>query len=256
MAQYIERNERGRDDHNDDTDRHDGAVEFVATLASHLVTDDDATTLQAGGAFEPWWWIPTVCGHVFQDPITGKRRKLQKMSPVGGEARRLLSSSANTTMTGHFTANLANKEGIMGEFTSGFFMGDQATNGRVLVVDDEADVRKVVRMTLQKAGYDVLEAENGEKAIETINAGENRLLLDVLVCDIRMPKINGVEAIAYFRANYPRVPVIVLTGFPDADMATSMLRQGVVDYLVKPVEGEKLRESVARAMDQRELAHL
>ena len=71
-----------------------------------------------------------------------------------------------------------------------------------------------------------------------------------------MPKINGVEAIAYFRANYPRVPVIVLTGFPDADMATSMLRQGVVDYLVKPVEGEKLRESVARAMEQRELAHL
>ena len=138
----------------------------------------------------------------------------------------------------------------MGEFTSGFFMGDQATNGRVLVVDDEADIRKVVRMTLQKAGYDVLEAENGEKAIETINSGENRLLLDILICDIRMPKINGVEAIAYFRANYPRVPVIVLTGFPDADMATSMLRQGVVDYLVKPVEGEKLRESVARAMEQ------
>ncbi len=111
-------------------------------------------------------------------------------------------------------------------------------------------------MTLQKAGYDVLEAENGEKAIETINAGENRLLLDVVICDIRMPKINGVEAIAYFRSNYPRVPVIVLTGFPDTDMATSMLRQGVVDYLVKPVEGEKLREAVARAMEQRELAHL
>jgi two-component system chemotaxis response regulator CheY len=148
------------------------------------------------------------------------------------------------------------KEDIMGEFTSGFFMGGQATNGRILVVDDEADIRKVVRMTLQKAGYDVLEAENGERSIDTINSGENRLLLDILICDIRMPKINGVEAIAYFRANYPRVPVIVLTGFPDADMATSMLRQGVVDYLVKPVEGEKLRESVARAMEQRELAHL
>jgi two-component system chemotaxis response regulator CheY len=157
---------------------------------------------------------------------------------------------------GTFTIYYFNKEDIMGEFTSGFFMGNQATNGRVLVVDDEADVRKVVRMTLQKAGYDVLEAENGEKAIETINAGENRLLLDIVICDIRMPKINGVEAIAYFRANYPRVPIIVLTGFPDADMATSMLRQGVVDYLVKPVEGEKLRESVARAMEQRELAHL
>lgn len=151
---------------------------------------------------------------------------------------------------------ITHKEGIMGEFTSGFFMGDSTTNGRILVVDDEADIRKVVRMTLQKAGYDVLEAENGEKAIETINAGENRLLLDVVICDIRMPKINGVEAVAYFRSNYPRVPLIVLTGFPDTDMATSMLRQGVVDYLVKPVEGEKLREAVARAMEQRELAHL
>ena len=139
---------------------------------------------------------------------------------------------------------------------SGFFVGGESTNGRVLIVDDEPDIRKVVRMTLLKAGYDVLEAENGEKAIEVINSGENRLLLDVIICDIRMPKVNGIEAIAYFRQNYPRVPLIVLTGFPDTDMATSLLRQGVVDYLVKPVEGDKLKASVARAMEQRELAHL
>ncbi len=101
-----------------------------------------------------------------------------------------------------------------------------------------------------------MEAENGEKAIETINTGENRLLLDVVICDIRMPKINGIEAISYFRTNYTRVPLIVLTGFPDTEMASSLLRQGVVDYLVKPVEGEKLRAAVARAMEQRELAHL
>lgn len=148
------------------------------------------------------------------------------------------------------------KEVTMSEFKSGFFIGDESCNGRVLIMDDEADIRKVVRMTLQKAGYDVLEAENGEKGIETINAGENRLLLDVIICDIRMPKVNGIEAIAYFRQNYPRVPLIVLTGFPDTDMATSLLRQGVVDYLVKPVEGEKLKASVARAMEQRQLAHL
>lgn len=152
--------------------------------------------------------------------------------------------------------NDVTKEEIMGEFKSGFFMSGPACNGRVLVVDDEPDIRKVVRMTLQKAGYEVIEAENGEKAIEAINTGENRLLLDVLVCDIRMPKINGVEAIAYFQQEWPRVPIIVLTGFPDTDMATSFLRSGVVDYLVKPVEGEKLRMAVARAMEQRELARL
>jgi two-component system, chemotaxis family, chemotaxis protein CheY len=148
------------------------------------------------------------------------------------------------------------KEVIMSEFKSGFFVGGDSCNGRVLIMDDEADIRKVVRMTLQKAGYEVLEAEHGEKAIEVLNTGENRLLLDVIICDIRMPKVNGIEAIAYFRKNYPRVPLIVLTGFPDTDMATSLLREGVLDYLVKPVEGEKLKAAVARAMEQRELAHL
>lgn len=145
----------------------------------------------------------------------------------------------------------------MGDLHSDLLFGASTGNGRVLIVDDEPDIRRVVRMTLQKAGYDVLEAENGERAIETINYGENRIMLDVLICDIRMPKINGVEAIAYFRRNYARVPIIVLTGFPDTEMASAFLRdEGVVDYLVKPVEGDKLKAAVARAMEQREMAHL
>ena len=175
---------------------------------------------------------------------------------------RLLGTSIAIVLSDNFKASqfsgpaLNHKEDSMGEFRSGFFMSDTPCNGRVLVVDDEPDIRKVVKMTLQKSGYEVLEAENGEKAIETINTGENRLLLDVVVCDIRMPKINGVEAIAYFQREWPRVPIIVLTGFPDTDMATSFLRGGVIDYLVKPVEGEKLKAAVARAMEQRELARL
>ncbi|GIW53632.1 MAG: hypothetical protein KatS3mg082_0036 [Nitrospiraceae bacterium] len=144
----------------------------------------------------------------------------------------------------------------MTEYKTDLLFGSSTGNGRILVVDDEPDIRKVVRMTLQKAGYDVLEAENGEKAIDIINTGENRVMLDVVICDIRMPKINGVEAIAYFRKEYPRVPLIVLTGFPDTDMATSLMRDGVVDYLVKPVEGDKLKAAVARAMERREIAHL
>jgi len=141
----------------------------------------------------------------------------------------------------------------MAESKPDVMFGVSSGNGRVLIVDDEPDIRKVVRMTLEKAGYEVLDAEDGEKAIEVINTGENRMMLDVMVCDIRMPKINGIEAIAYFQKEYPRVPLIVLTGFPDTEMATSLLRQGVVDYLVKPVEGERLRASVAKAMDQRSI---
>jgi two-component system chemotaxis response regulator CheY len=143
----------------------------------------------------------------------------------------------------------------MAESTAAMF-GGQETKGRVLIVDDEPDVRKVVRMTLEKAGYNVIEAEDGEKAIEAINQGENPLILDVIISDIRMPKINGVEAINYFQQQWPRVPLIVLTGFPDMEMATGFLRKGVVDYLVKPVEKEKLIGAVTKAIEQREIHRL
>jgi len=123
-------------------------------------------------------------------------------------------------------------------------------------VDDEPDVRKVVKMTLTKAGYDVIEAEDGEKAIAAIQEGENPLLLDVIISDIRMPKVNGVEAINYFQQQWPSVPLIVLTGFPDMEMATGFIKKGIVDYLVKPVEKEKLTTAVAKAIEQREITRL
>jgi len=66
-----------------------------------------------------------------------------------------------------------------------------------------------------------------------------------------MPKINGVQAIDYFQREYPHVPLIVLTAYPNTDMAVSFMRHGVVDYLVKPVEAEMLRAAVAKAMEQR-----
>lgn len=118
--------------------------------------------------------------------------------------------------------------------------------GRVLIVDDEADIRKTVRLTLTKAGFDVIEAEDGEKAIKEIGSGDNPRMVDAILCDIQMPKINGKEAVAFFRQQYPSVPVIILTGHPQVQDATELLKQGVVDYLVKPVQPEKLTEIVAK----------
>jgi two-component system, chemotaxis family, chemotaxis protein CheY len=118
--------------------------------------------------------------------------------------------------------------------------------GRVLIVDDEADIRKTVRLTLTKAGFDVVEAEDGEKAIKEIGSGDNPRMVDAILCDIQMPKINGKEAVAFFRQQYPSVPVIILTGHPQVQDATELLKQGVVDYLVKPVQTEKLTEIVGK----------
>ncbi len=142
----------------------------------------------------------------------------------------------------------------MTEYKSDLFFGALTGNGRVLVVDDEPGIRKVVRTMLEKAGYQVVEAENGEPALEVINEGEHRLMLDAVICDIRMPKINGVDAISYFHCQYPHVPIVVLTGYPDTNLAVSLMRKGVVDYLVKPVDGKRLKAAVGKAMEQRELA--
>ena len=142
----------------------------------------------------------------------------------------------------------------MNEYKSDALFGALTGNGRVLVVDDEPSVRTVVRLILEKAGYDVLEAENGEAAIEVLNSGENRLVLDVVICDIRMPKINGVQAIEYFQRAYPHVPVIVLTAYPETKMAVSLMRSGVADYLIKPVDARKLKAAVEQAMEQRQVS--
>jgi len=142
----------------------------------------------------------------------------------------------------------------MSEYKSDLLFGARTGNGRVLVVDDEPYVRTIVRLLLEKAGYDVLEATNGEAAIEALNAGENRLVMDVVICDIRMPKINGIQAIEYFQREYPHVPVIVLTAYPETQMAVSFMRSGVTDYLVKPVDAQKLMGAVERAMEQRQMA--
>lgn len=141
----------------------------------------------------------------------------------------------------------------MSQFKSAGMFSGHVSEGLVLIVDDEPDVRKVVSMTLEKAGYHVLEAEDGKQAIEEIRKGENSLTLDVIITDIRMPNMNGIDVINYYRKEWPSVPLIVLTGFPDIDMATALLQHGVVDYLVKPVEGEKLRGAISKAMNERYL---
>ena len=122
--------------------------------------------------------------------------------------------------------------------------------GRILVVDDEAQVRKPISIMLAKDGYEVVEAADGEEAIEAIRSGDNPLMVDTVLCDIRMPRINGKEAIAYFRSQFPGVPIVVMTGYPDVELAVSLMRQGVRDYLIKPVMKEELVNVIRKSVDQ------
>ena len=121
----------------------------------------------------------------------------------------------------------------------------------VLVIDDEQEVRDVVRLQLGGTRYELLEAEDGEQGIALLN--ENALTVDVVICDVRMPKINGVEAVKYFHREYPSTPVIVLTGYPDVNLAVDFMKQGAIEYLVKPVEKEQLVAAVEKAAATRTL---
>ncbi|TAL08573.1 MAG: response regulator [Nitrospirae bacterium] len=124
--------------------------------------------------------------------------------------------------------------------------------GRVLVVDDVAVVRKSIRATLANAGYDVVEAENGKQAIRILQEQERAepVPINAILSDLRMPQNNGTELVAYFRRQYPAIPVVVLTAYPDVELAVSLMRQGVMDFLVKPVLQNELLAVVKKAVEQ------
>ena len=120
----------------------------------------------------------------------------------------------------------------------------------VLILDDEAEVRSAIRMQLKGTRFELLEAENFDQALNLLQ--ENVLTVDVIICDVRMPGVDGVQAVATFQQEYPNTPVIILTGFPDVDLAVNfMKKQDVMDYLTKPVEKQKLIAAVEKAAGER-----
>jgi CheY-like chemotaxis protein len=102
---------------------------------------------------------------------------------------------------------------VMSERSASMFGSTEPSNGCVLVVEDDPGVRSGIRQALQGAGYEVIEAENAQKGMEAINFGEHPLVVDTVIADIDMEK--GIDAVNYFKQQYPHVPLIVLTGLPE-----------------------------------------
>ena len=123
---------------------------------------------------------------------------------------------------------------------------------QVLILDDEADVRAAIRLQLKNTHFEILEADSFDSAQELLR--DNAITVDVIICDVRMPGVDGVEAVANFQRDYPNTPVIVLTGFPDLDLAVDfMKKEDVMDYLTKPVDKDKLIAAVEKAARTRKL---
>lgn len=115
----------------------------------------------------------------------------------------------------------------------------------VLVVDDENVVRELMARWLQSGGYTVASAADADQALSLI---ENKTPA-VALCDIRMPGHDGLWLADRIRRNHPETAVIMATGVQDVDAAVESLRQGVVDFLTKPFDRERVRDAVIRGYE-------
>jgi two-component system response regulator AtoC len=119
----------------------------------------------------------------------------------------------------------------------------------VLVVDDEANMQKVMRMVLEDAGYTVITAGSAEAALPHLRKDD----VDVLVTDVRMPGMGGEALITRSRSEHPEVPVIVVTAHGTIKSAVRAVSSGASDYLTKPFEPEELEIAVHNAVKLRDI---
>lgn len=110
-------------------------------------------------------------------------------------------------------------------------------NNTILIVDDEESLRLTLRLRLTAQGFNILLAEDGEAALEQLKAHSN---IDLVLLDINMPKMDGIETLGHITQMYPNVEVMMLTGFADFSTAIECLKKGAKDYLVKPIEVTEL----------------
>ena len=116
----------------------------------------------------------------------------------------------------------------------------------ILVVDDEGANRYSVSKTLQRVGYMVNEAASGEEALDLMGKQN----FDVILTDIRMPGIDGVELLRRIKDEAPDAIVILMTGYASLGTAVKSLRLGAHDYLIKPSSSQDIRQSVARGVER------
>ncbi|MFC2069927.1 sigma-54-dependent transcriptional regulator [Chloroflexota bacterium] len=121
--------------------------------------------------------------------------------------------------------------------------------GRVLVVDDEEIIRKLLQRTLEAAHYDVVTVASGEEALNKVSQLDFRVVL----CDITMPGMSGIELLQQLTANWPETPVVMVTALADAQTAVEAMKMGAYDYIVKPFDSPDLLQKMHRAMEKRNL---
>ncbi len=122
---------------------------------------------------------------------------------------------------------------------------------RILVIEDEPAIRRVLIKILTEENelYEVEEAENGPDGLEKIKKDD----YDLLLCDIKMPKMDGIEVLEVVKKLKPEIPVVMISGHGDIETAVQTMRMGAFDYISKPPDLNRLLNTVRNALDKKEL---
>lgn len=116
----------------------------------------------------------------------------------------------------------------------------------ILIVDDEAIFRTLISKSLIEGGYEVISAKDGLEAIELFDTHP----VDLVVTDLLMPRMGGMELLKYFSKNQPALPVIIVTGYATLDTALTAIQEGVYDYITKPFQIDELLLTVRNAIER------
>src|SRR5947209_2341794 len=119
--------------------------------------------------------------------------------------------------------------------------------GKVLIIDDEENIRRVSRMTLESAGYEVGEASDGRQGLEAFGDGA---AWDAVLLDQRMPGMDGLETLRHIKERQPEARVIMATAYASIELAVDAMKLGATDFVRKPMTPGILRNAVAAALSK------
>ncbi len=123
------------------------------------------------------------------------------------------------------------------------------TTPRVMIVDDEEHIRKILTIMLSKKGYEPKTASNGQEALDLVR----RMSFDAVITDLRMSGMNGLELLAKLKDHDPELVVIVITAFSSVDTAIQAMRQGAYDYISKPFKEEEILLVLEKALERQRI---
>src|SRR5882672_1121809 len=118
---------------------------------------------------------------------------------------------------------------------------------KILVIDDEADMRFAVRMLLERSGHTVFEADNGDAALSRIDEG----VPDLVLLDMRLPGMDGIQILQKIREKQKDLPIIMVTGYGNVELAEQALQLGADHYLSKPFHNKELIDVIGQILQKR-----